>query len=77
MTREELAKRYTKLNKDFSDMINKEYPQARIRIYVGAYYVEDRDESITTMMDKAQYARRSIKQDYEKNFAFYTIEMQI
>ena len=77
MTKEELWERYNKLNTEFSDMINRQYPLARIRIYVGAYYVEDREESITTMMDKAQYARRSIKQDYEKNIAFYTQEMQI
>lgn len=77
MTKEELMVRYNKLNKDFSDMINHEYPQAHIRIYVGVYYIEDRDESLTTMMDKAQYARRSIKQDYEKSLALYTEEMQI
>lgn len=77
MTKEELMVRYNKLNKDFSNMINHEYPQAHIRIYVGVYYIEDRDESLTTMMDKAQYARRSIKQDYEKSLAFYTEEMQI
>lgn len=77
MTREELRNRYTKTNREFSDMINHEYPLSRIRIYVGAYYVEDREESITTMMDKAQYARRSIKLDYEKTIAFYTEDMQV
>lgn len=77
MTKEELFTRYSNMNREFGDEINKEYPLSRIRIYVGAYYVEDRDENITTMMDKAQYARRSIKLDYDKTIAFYNEDMMV
>ncbi len=77
MTETELVERYDLLNRTFSDEINQEYTAARIRIYAGAYFITDRDEEIKSMIDKAQYARRSIKINYSKTIALYTVDMQV
>ena len=77
MINEELATKYNHMSLSFSKMINEEFPLARIRVYMGAYIIEDINEEMTTMIDKSQYARRSIKIDYSKTFAFYTEDMQI
>ncbi len=73
---EELKNRYNEFNNNFSDEINSEYPQARIRMYMGAYFVEDADEDVASMIDKAQFARRSIKTNYSVNIVFFTQEME-
>ncbi len=77
MSETELEMRYDFLNRTFSDEINREYTAARIRIYAGAYFVTDRDEEIKVMIDKSQYARRSIKINYSKTIALYTADMQV
>lgn len=59
----------------FAEEVNREYPLARIRVYVGVYEISDRDEEINSMIDKAQAARRSIKQNYSVNVAFYVNEI--
>lgn len=76
MTETELEKRYDFLNRTFSHEINQEYTAARIRIYAGAYFIDDRDEEIKVMIDKAQYARRSIKINYTQTIALFTMDMQ-
>lgn len=73
----ELREKYDEKSRVFGDRINKEFPLARIRLYMGAYIVEDRDEEIGTVIDKAQYARRSIKTNYLYNVAFFSEDMEI
>lgn len=74
---DELKAKYDELNTNFTDEINKEYPLARIRMYMGAYIVEDTDMELTRMIDNAQFARRSIKNNYSLNIAFFTEDMEI
>ena len=66
---------YDTLNRQFGDEVNQEFPLARVRMYMGAYVVEDLDDDINNMIDKAQYARRSIKTDYSKTIAMFTTDM--
>lgn len=73
---EELKTQYDKINRSFSEKINKSYPLARIHIYSGAYVITNREEHIGTIIDKAQYARRSIKGNYSSTIAFYSEEMK-
>lgn len=73
---EELRIRYDEFNANFSAEVNAEYPQARIRMYMGAYCVEDVEESISSMIDKAQFARRSIKTNYSMSIVFFSQEME-
>ena len=49
--------KYSDMLSRFSEKTNMEFPLARIRLYLGAYYVEDRDEDIGIIIDKSQYAR--------------------
>lgn len=76
MTMDEVVDRYDELSKNFAGSINGEFPLSRIRIYMGAYIIENINEELTVMIDRAQYARRSIKINYLKTFALYTEEMQ-
>ncbi len=69
--------KYDTMNRCFSAEVNKEFPLARIRMYTGVYFVEDRNETIGNMIDKAQYARRSIKVNYAVTIAFYSEDMRI
>ena len=71
----DLKTEYDMLNRQFSDEINQEFPLARIRVYMGAYVVDDPDEEINDMIDKAQYARRSIKANYAETIALFTDDM--
>ena len=47
--------KYSDMLSRFSEKTNMEFPLARIRLYLGAYYVEDRDEDIGIIIDKSQY----------------------
>lgn len=76
MHSESLSDKYDTINRKFSDEINQEFPLARIRMYLGIYYVEYPDEQIEAMIDKAQYARRSIKYNYSLTLAFYSENMR-
>lgn len=60
----------------FSEKTNMEFPLARIRLYLGAYYVEDRDEDIGIIIDKSQYARRSSKKNYLTGIAIFRADME-
>lgn len=72
----EIRDKYDAWNRQFSDRINKEYPLARVRLYMGVYRIEDRNEEIGTIIDKAQYARRSIKTNYLYNMAMFYEQME-
>ena len=68
--------KYSDMLSRFSEKTNMEFPLARIRLYLGAYYVEDRDEDIGIIIDKSQYARRSIKANYLTYIAIFRADME-
>lgn len=68
--------KYSDMLSRFSEKTNMEFPLARIRLYLGAYYVEDRDEDIGIIIDKSQYARRSIKKNYLTGIAIFRADME-
>lgn len=75
---EALCNKYDTMNRKFSNEINQEFPRARIRVYMGVFMIEDAyaDEDMNDMIDKAQYARRSIKTNYACTVAAYTESMK-
>ncbi len=77
MDDDSLKDKYDAFNKKFNKEINQEFPLARIRIYMGAFIIDNIEEEISSMIDKAQYARRSIKVKYSETMALYSEDMQI
>ena len=45
----------------------------KIRVVVGVYDIEDVDEPVSNMCDKAFIASETIKNNYETNIAYYDI----
>ncbi len=72
---QDLKIEYDSVNRQFSDEVNQEFPLARIRVYMGAYVVDDSNEDVNSMIDKAQYARRSIKANYAETIAMFSDDM--
>lgn len=72
---DDFKSKYDSINREFSDQINAEFPLARIRIYMGAYVIENPFEDLSSMIDKAQFARRSIKTNYSVTVALFSEEM--
>lgn len=52
------------------------YSKASIHLNTGIYEIEDRTEEITSAIDKANIARRSVKGNYSVPCAVYTKELQ-
>lgn len=53
-----------------------DYSKASIHLNTGIYEIIDREEEITSAIDKANIARRSVKGNYSVPCAIYTEEMQ-
>ena len=43
----------------------------KLRVVVGVYDIEDVDEPVSNMCDKAFIASETIKNNYETNIAYY------
>ena len=68
----QMTEYYDILYKKFIHAIEQEYPMAVMRINSGAYIIEDHQENISEMLDKAEIARRSIDNDYSVTVCFFT-----
>lgn len=76
MSEEVFRTKYDDMLSYFSEKTNTEFPLARIRLYLGAYLLENRDEDIGIIIDKSQYARRSIKTNYLTDIAIFREDME-
>lgn len=61
--------------KKIDEILNEMNFDYDIRVYAGIYVVQDRDEPIDFMYDKASLALSSIKGKYMENYAYYGKEM--
>lgn len=52
------------------------YPKTSVHLNTGVYIVNDKNEPITSCIDKANIARRSVKGNYSVPYAIFTDEMQ-
>ena len=65
-----------KLAEDFCKAYKKDYPKTSVHLNIGVCLVEDRDEPITSVIDKANIARRSVKGNYSVPYCLYTQKLQ-
>ncbi len=47
----------------------------RLHVFVGVYYIEDLEEPVNIMCDKASIARDTIKNDYQSCIAYYNEDL--
>lgn len=75
-SREAMQKQILTRNKEFEDYLNKRYPISDLRVVAGVYYVSNPNKELLYMIDSANHARKSIKQNYTKNVAVYSDELR-
>lgn len=61
---------------DFCDEYKPLFPRISIHLNTGVYIISDHSEDMTSCIDKANIARRSVKGNYRVPYAIYTEEMQ-
>ena len=69
--------RLKKLQEDFCKAHKSQYPKTSVHLNIGVYIVEDINEPVTSIIDKANIARRSIKGNYSVPYAVYTQKLQV
>lgn len=73
---ENKTQHYDQIHKQFVQNLEQEVPLAVLRINAGAYIITNPKENISEMLDKAELARRSIKNSYEQTICFFTPELE-
>lgn len=56
----------------FSDYLLHRYPMGDLQVRAGLYYIDNPDAEIFTMIDAANHARKTIKEDYLNHVMVYT-----
>lgn len=70
-TEEKITTELQKLTDKFKEMIAPEFPLVNIHLNCGAYMIEDGDFSVSEIVDKAETARKSAKDNYLTSLVFY------
>lgn len=73
---DEKRKELTQFQIDFCAKNRSEFPKTAIHLNTGVYIINDNSEQITSCVDKANIARRSIKGVYTVPYGIYTEAMQ-
>ena len=66
-----------KLGEDFCKAHKKEYAKTSVHLNIGVCIIDDPSEPVTSIIDKANIARRSIKGNYSVPYAVYTQKLQV
>lgn len=66
---------YDRIHKQFAREIENDYPMAVLRINAGAYLIKNQEENISEILDKAEVARKNIRDDYSSTICFFTEEL--
>lgn len=56
----------------FSDYLQHRYPMGDLQVRAGLYYIDNPEAEIFTMIDAANHARKTIKDDYLNHVMVYT-----
>lgn len=64
------------IEEDFCKRNKKNFPKVSIHLNIGVYRIRDKGEEITSALDKANLARRSVKGNYSVPYALYTKKLQ-
>ncbi len=62
--------------RDFSKIMNREFPQIHIYMNCGACFISKQDRQIDRIIDRVRYAQKENKEDYKSSVTFYTKELE-
>lgn len=68
---DDMTASFNEIAKTFVGRVAHEYPMAVLHINTGAYLIQDLNENISQILDKAEIARRNIGSDYSTTVCFY------
>ncbi|MBO5282958.1 MAG: EAL domain-containing protein [Lachnospiraceae bacterium] len=60
----------------FSDYLQNRYPMGDLQVRAGIYYIDNPEAEIFTMIDAANHARKTIKDDYLNHVVVYTDQLR-
>lgn len=60
----------------FSDYLQHRYPMGDLQVRAGIYYIDNPEGEIFTMIDAANHARKTIKDDYLNHVVVYTEQLR-
>lgn len=60
----------------FSDYLQHQYPMGDLQVRAGLYYIDNPEAEIFTMIDAANHARKTIKEDYLNHVVVYTDQLR-
>lgn len=75
-TEEEVGEDLNQLISRFSDVITPAFPLANIHLNCGAYIINNKDENVSEIVDKAEMARKSAKDNYLTSLVFYNDKIE-
>ena len=73
---EEVMETVDRLITRFLDKISSDFPLANIHLNCGAYIVNKEDKNVSEIVDKAEMARKSAKDNYLTSLVFYNEEIE-
>lgn len=68
---EEIIDDVQKMTEKFEEMIAPEFPLVNIHLNCGAYMIRKEDDNVSEIVDKAEMARKSAKDNYLISLVFY------
>lgn len=72
----DMTRHYDLIHKQYMKKLEKDFPMAVIHINSGAYVIRDPEENISQILDKAEIARRSIRDNYQESICFFSSELE-
>ena len=60
----------------FSDYLQHKYPMGDLQVRAGLYYIDNPEAEIFTMIDAANHARKTIRDDYLNHVMVYTEQLR-
>lgn len=73
---EEMKEELKRLQDEFCKSHKEDYPKTSVHLNTGVYIITDFTEPITSAIDKANLARRSVKGNYSVPYAVYSAKIQ-
>ena len=73
---EEVGNDLHQLITNFTEIIKPDFPLANIHLNCGAYIIREDDENVSEIVDKAEMARKSAKDNYLTSLVFYNEKIE-
>ena len=74
-TQDTICIKFQKMLDAFPHYVEEKYPETTLHLSAGIYFAESNDIDVAEAIDKAQYAKRSIRGNYNVNLALFSQEM--